>query len=77
LDPLPIVTIAGIIYVALLLTIVYYYWAVPALGFLHPLWDPIYITVIIIGILWYAFWYYKRKKEGIDITLAYKELPPE
>jgi amino acid transporter len=74
---IPIVTIAGIIYVALLLTIVYYYWAVPALGFLHPLWDPIYITVIIIGILWYAFWYYKRKKEGIDITLAYKELPPE
>lgn len=77
IGPVPLVTIAGIIYVATLLMMVYFYWAIPALGFLHPLWDPLYVATWFAGILWFVFWYYKRKGEGINILLAYKELPPE
>lgn len=75
--PIPVVTIAGIIYVSLLLMIVYFYWALPTLDFLHPLWDPIYVATWLFGIFWFASWYFKRKKEGIDVLLAFKEIPPE
>jgi len=75
--PIPIVTIAGIIYITLLLMIVYFYRALPSLQPLHPLWDPIYVTILGLGTLWFVFWYYRRKKEGVNITLAFKELPPE
>lgn len=74
---IPVVTLAGIDYIAFLLLSVYFYWALPALGFLHPLWDPIYVTVWVLAILWFVFWYYRRKAQGINVLLAYKELPPE
>jgi amino acid transporter len=35
------------------------------------------IGVPIIGIIWYAAAYYINKSRGIDLALAYKELPPE
>lgn len=77
LGPIPIVTIAGIIYVVFLLMIVYFYRALFPLEFLHPIWDPIYVLTFVFGGLWFAFWRYKRKKEGIDVLLAFKEIPPE
>ncbi|MGB9683473.1 MAG: APC family permease [Candidatus Bathyarchaeales archaeon] len=74
---IPVVTLAGVVYIAMLLMSVYFYWVLPAIGFLHPLWDPIYVAVWLFGILWFVFWYYQRKRQGIDILLAFKELPPE
>ena len=44
---------------------------------LNIVWTPIYIGVWIFGILWYHIWKWHRKKQGIDITLAYRELAPE
>src|SRR2546429_36701 len=35
------------------------------------------IGVPILGIIWYAAAYYINKSRGIDLALAYKELPPE
>jgi amino acid transporter len=35
------------------------------------------IGVPIIGIIWYAAAYFLNKSRGIDLALAYKELPPE
>ena len=35
------------------------------------------IGVPIIGIIWYAAAYFINKSRGIDLSLAYRELPPE
>src|SRR5256712_3893230 len=35
------------------------------------------ISVPIIGIIWYAAAYFMNRSRGIDLALAYKELPPE
>ena len=35
------------------------------------------IGVPIIGIVWYAAAYFINRSRGIDLSLAYKELPPE
>jgi len=36
----------------------------------------IYITIWIFGVLWYLLWINHWKKQGIDLKLAWKELPP-
>jgi len=30
-----------------------------------------------VGVIWYLAWKWKRAKEGIDVSPAFKELPPE
>jgi hypothetical protein len=47
------------------------------MGGLNVYWTPIYFGVMVAAILWYYFYRWKRAKEGIDVTLAFKELPPE
>ena len=41
------------------------------------IWTCIYIAVFALGIAWYYIWKWYRAKQGIDITLAYKQLMPE
>jgi len=77
MGPVPVATISGIlsfIFAALCIWGIYYS---PAMGGLNVYWTPIYIGVMIAAVLWYYYWRWKRAKEGIDVTLAFKELPPE
>jgi len=77
IGPVPIVTIGGCIGLILVVLLVYAYYISEAYAFMHDVWTLVYIGVWLCGILWYFVWKRKRAKEGIDITLAFKEIPPE
>jgi hypothetical protein len=35
------------------------------------------IGVIVVGIIWYVATYFLNRVRGVDIGLAYREIPPE
>jgi amino acid transporter len=90
---IPIVTLAGIIWVVFLFVNMYFFFVDPNLGALDY-WSQVYYLKIsdtyrigfsaflTLGIfltgffLWWASRWY-RKRQGINIDLAYQELPPE
>ncbi len=74
----PVVTIAGILGLFFCLLMEYYYVVDPTYGAAG---DPIVISLnalLIIGaIIYYFLARWHRKRQGIDIDLAFKEVPPE
>lgn len=77
IGPLPIAVIAGIFSILFAGITIWAIYASPAMGGLNIYWTPIYVMVGVAGVLWYYAWKRKRAKEGIDVSLAFKELPPE
>lgn len=69
--------IAGIINIPVFGYLAYEFLAYPDVWALHPLTYYFIAGSVILGALAYAGSYYYNKKRGIDISLAYKELPPE
>lgn len=74
---IPMVTISGILALILVGTCIWANFYTEGMEVLNVIWTPIYIAVWISGLLWYFIWKWYRAKEGIDITLAFKELAPE
>jgi len=82
---IPLVTIMGVLWVLFLLVNIYYFFIDPELGATDAYsktgikYFSLYLTAIVwiagFAIFWIARWY--RKAQGINIDLAYKELPPE
>jgi hypothetical protein len=35
------------------------------------------IGVIVVGIIWYVAAYFLNRSQGVDVSLAYREIPPE
>lgn len=73
----PFISICGVIYVILEILVVYYFVTAPGLGAWHV--PSLVITAIILAasvVYFYAIRAY-RKSQGIDIDLAFEELPPE
>jgi len=77
IGPIPVATISGIASVIFTILVIWGIYYSPAMGGLNVYWTPIYFGVMIAAILWYYFWRWKRSKEGIDVALAFRELPPE
>ena len=75
--PIPYATIAGLLSMVFVLICIWANFYTAGMAALNIVWTPIYIGVWIFGILWYYIWKWHRKKQGIDITLAYRELAPE
>ena len=77
LGPLPFISICGAVYAAFLLVLLYYYFTNPGLGALHV---PSFIVMGAAYAVGTAYFYgvrAYRKRQGIDIDLAFRELPPE
>ncbi|WP_304328031.1 hypothetical protein [Candidatus Culexarchaeum yellowstonense] len=74
---IPVAVIAGILSIVMAGIVIWSVYASPAMGGLNIYWTPIYFGAGFAGVIWYLFWRWKRAKEGIDVTLAFKELPPE
>jgi amino acid transporter len=74
---IPYSTIAGIIGLALVILMIYAYYITEEFAFMYSWWTRIYAIVWGIGIAWYFIWKSKRAKEGVDVTLAFTEIPPE
>jgi len=68
---------AGIVSLILSGVMVWAFYTSPELGGINFAWSMVFIVVVIVSILWYVAWRWKRAKEGIDVRLAFKELPPE
>ena len=77
LGPVPFVTMCGAVYAVLLLTLLYFYFTIPGLGALHIPSLTAIVAAYGLGTVYFftAKWY--RRKQGIDIDIAFQELPPE
>ena len=74
---MPTITLAGIIYVVYILMLLYFAFLAPQtrditgknLALIGGAWA--------FGLLYYVFWWNRNRKAGIDVGLAYGQLPPE
>jgi amino acid transporter len=76
LGPIYFLTIFSVVNLAFVGILIYYFFTVPALGAISTWGAAVYFTIWIFGILWYLYWVGHWKKQGIDLKLAWKELPP-
>ena len=74
---IPTATVTGFIALSFVILLVVSYYINEAFAFMHTWWSLIYILVWVIGISWYYIWKGIRKRDGIDVTMAFKEIPPE
>ncbi len=74
---IPVSTVSGVIALGLVVLLVISYYINEAFAFMHTWWTIIYLGVWAAGIGWYLLWKAIRAKDGIDVTLAFKEIPPE
>ncbi|MEM4297367.1 MAG: hypothetical protein QW815_03245, partial [Nitrososphaerota archaeon] len=79
--PIPLISIAGAITSAFFIYIAYSILTTPALTIMTGPAGAEAITVIIVSfilgpIIYYGMRAYRLRKEGIDISLAAKEIPP-
>ena len=77
IGPIHILTIAAIIDLIYITIIETFYYTTPELEGISLEGAIAFLFVWIGGVLWWYYWRWKNKKEGIDIDLAWKELPPE
>jgi APA family basic amino acid/polyamine antiporter len=76
LGPVYVLTIAAIINLSFVGILIYYFFTVDALDAISLWGSAVYVTIWIFGVLWYVLWVKHWKKQGIDLKLAWKELPP-
>jgi hypothetical protein len=76
IGPLYLLTVSSIVNLAFVGILIYYFFTVPALGAISAVGAVVYISIWIFGVVWYLLWIRHWKKQGIDLTLAWKELPP-
>ena len=77
IGPIPFITICGIIYFLLLAMLVYYFAINPLYGGWNVASLVVASVVYATCVIYYFAIKYYRKRQGIDISLAFKELPPE
>lgn len=73
----PIVTIAGSVAVGYIALLFYYYIIRSELRDITTLSLIMYGVVYATGLIWYLFWRYRNRSQGVDLTITYGELPPE
>jgi APA family basic amino acid/polyamine antiporter len=73
----PVVTLGGIVNLVYLAILFYFYVFMP--GFeSYTLWTVLfYVAVWGLGIIWYFAWTAYNKKQGVDSSMTYGELPPD
>ena len=73
----PVITIAGIINLIYLAILFVFYVFMP--GFeSYTIWTVVFYAVIWgLGVAWYFFWKSRNKKDNIDVSMTYGELPPD
>ena len=74
---IPVVTIGGIVNLIYLAILFYFFIVMPDLEGLAIGSLVFYLVIWGLGIAWYLFWKQRNKGVGIDVGMAYDELPPE
>ncbi|MBN1678183.1 MAG: APC family permease [Candidatus Thermoplasmatota archaeon] len=76
LGPIYVLTVASVINLLFVGILIWYFFTVPELEAISTWGAAVYISIWIFGLLWYFLWIRHWKKQGIDLKLAWKELPP-
>jgi len=73
----PVITIAGVVYLSYLVILIYY-------SFFNSKTRDVtgrsiftFVAVWVIGVAWYFFWAWRSKKREIDVGQSFEMLPPE
>jgi APA family basic amino acid/polyamine antiporter len=75
---LPAIVLTGIGGLVFSLFLLYFYVTVPGLGLTNPTSIGIVLAVyVVLLVYYYAIRWYRQKYQGINIDLAFKEIPPE
>jgi amino acid transporter len=73
----PLIVVLGVLSILFSTLLIYFYVAIPALGLLNPI--PLAVVIGIYVVL--AIYYYVnkvwKKRMGVEVDLAFKEIPPE
>ncbi|MEW6399685.1 MAG: amino acid permease [Bacillota bacterium] len=77
IGPIRLVTISGVLLLTMVVLLVVSYYVTEALAFMHEVWTWVFIGVWLSGVGWYYLWKYVRKREGVDVTLTFTQIPPE
>ena len=73
---IPLVTICGLISCVFNATMVYYWLTVPKLG-INPGSMIFVLICFVVGFFYYIIWRAYRKRQGINLDLAFKVIPPD
>jgi APA family basic amino acid/polyamine antiporter len=73
---IPLIAILSIIGLAFVGLFLYFYITYPAIGLWNPISVALFVGVWIVGFALYGISYLVRKKQGIDLTMLFKEIPP-
>ncbi|MFX1579587.1 MAG: APC family permease [Promethearchaeota archaeon] len=76
LGPIPVVSLFGFLGAIWLSYFIFLYLTIPELGMASPLSSIFLLALFIVGFIMYFVVRAYRKSQGIDIDLAYKEIPP-
>lgn len=74
--PIYALTVFSVINLAFVAILIYYFFTVKDLGGISTGGLVVYITVWAFSAFWYFWWLRHWRKQGIDLSLAWKELPP-
>lgn len=75
---IPVLVITGVLSIGVSLYVTYLLMTFPAIGITSPaLGFGFMAGIVVVGLIVYQISYAIQKRKGIDISLAYKELPPE
>jgi len=73
----PIMTLSGIVMLIFSAFMVYAAYTAPALGGLNSMSLIFNVAVLLVALPIYAIAYFYNKSKGVDITLQFREVPPE
>ena len=74
--PIYILTLASIMNLLFVGTLIYYFFTLENLEPFSRGGIIVYTAIWVFGVLWYVLWLRHWKRQGIDLKLAWKELPP-
>ena len=73
----PLVTIGGVLYLAFILTFLYFSFIDPTSRDVTGKNLFVFAAAWVAGLLWYVYWRWHNSRQGIDIRLTFGQLPPE
>jgi amino acid transporter len=74
---LPVVVWGALVDIAYLAILLYAFIGLKAMDLFDTAGYILFVSVWVVGILWYLFWRQRSKRVGVDVSMTYGELPPE
>jgi amino acid transporter len=77
IGPVPIISIGAVLYLAFIIAMLYYSFIEPTTRLTTGKSIILFVGAWAAGIIWYFVWKARSKKQGIDVSITFGELPPE